>query len=586
VRAEFLAGGMAYALGTAKVVSDEEAELSPSIERRFVQLQRQLARVEQWLQLHRRRVAEALEAVSTRLGALSSAPGVPLSSVCASDVGCPAARTASSAASASKQQQLLQATWHYERSIRLLPKPLQRGGPHLHQMMLVLATALIEAGTSLAAMSGDAFAMPCQSSVLMSLADADHQLRRAEGITDVVGHLGLAALVLANRAHLRALAADVLVARMLTSKDVGTQQGGAEFDTAELLAIRSLCNDDAEEECSQDSDDAKSVGEDMLEVDEREETLTKPERGQIVARLGDKAMVLAMEAVQSVDSVVEPDVAAILALMASGALQSVAMQLLAMSPLQAAGADSRRAALSMLAKSLQLLPSSSTRGVPERSSLCDVASVAQTTASLAAHAHLLQGEIHIDAVGTIGAERKQLQQRIVWHLERARAALHGADCTNKHFVPILVHIYVAHSRLLSNQASWMSKRQADQALKQALEELVAACRAVGAVCSVAEGKVATLYAQPTLAWCVAAEGALHESRDLLMQRFRSLLREICTREATSMAGGVASCSGGTSGEGNGTGLWKALYRAVLQLNAAEVASVPSLCGNLLHGSDS
>jgi len=601
VRAEFLAGGMAHSLGAARGVGNaaaqerQEVEPPPSIERKFAQLQRQLARVEQWLQLHRRRVAEGLEAVSARLGPLSSAPGVPPSSVCASDVGCATARTASSVASASKQQQLLQATWHYERSIRMLPKPMQPGGPHPEHLMLVLATVLIEAGRNLATIPSGAFVVPCQSSVLMAIVDADRQLHRAEGISDVVGHLGLAALVQANRAYLRVLAADVLVARMFMSKDLGTQQGVTELDTAELMAIRSLCNDDAGEEGSQDSDDAKSVGEEMLEVDKREDstegrcrgadvaaTAVKPERGQVVARLGDQALALAMEAERGIDSVVEPDVAAVVALMASGALQAVTMQLLTLPPLQVAAADSRRAALSMLAKSLQVLPSS-TRGVPERRSLCDVASVAHTNASLAAHAHLLQSEIHIDTAGTVGAERKQLQQRVVWHLERARIALHGSNCTNQHLVPILVHVHIAHSQLLSNQASWTSRRQADQALKQAVEELVAACHAVGAVGAAAEGELAAPSAELAPVWRVAADGALSESRDLLMQRLRSFLREICTREATSMAGGVATCSVGTSGEGSYPGSWKALYRAVLQLSATDVASVPALCASLLHG---
>jgi len=110
-------------------------------------------------------------------------------------------------------------------------------------------------------------------------------------------------------------------------------------------------------------------------------------------------------------------------------------------------------------------------------------------------------------------------------------------------------------------------------------ELVAACHAVGALGDAAEGEVAAPSAELAPVWRVAAEGALCESRDLLMERFRSLLREICTREATSMASGVASCS---SGEGSCPGSWKALYRAVLQLSATEVASVPALCGSILH----
>jgi len=174
----------------------------------------------------------------------------------------------------------------------------------------------------------------------------------------------------------------------------------------------------------------------------------------------------------------------------------------------------------------------------------------------------------------------QLQQRVVWHLERARIALHGSDCTNQHLFPILVHIHIAHSQLLSHWAIWTQRRQADQALKQAVEEVAAACHAVGAA---AEEELAAPSAELAQVWCVAADGALSESRDLLMQRLQYFLRKICTREATSMAGGVATCSVGTIGEGRCPGSWKALYRAVLQLSATDVASVPALSASLLHG---
>eukprot|EP00811_Abedinium_folium_P003672 NODE_13378_length_1169_cov_4.471209.p1 GENE.NODE_13378_length_1169_cov_4.471209~~NODE_13378_length_1169_cov_4.471209.p1 ORF type:complete len:332 (+),score=93.81 NODE_13378_length_1169_cov_4.471209:45-998(+) len=181
-----------------------------------------------------------------------------------------------------------------------------------------------------------------------------------------------------------------------------------------------------------------------------------------------------------------------------------------------------------------------------------------------AHAHLAQAEIHADGrAAGLGIDRAQ-QQRALWHLDRARAPLHGGEEPGAAARLLLAHVYMLHAKVLAEGCSAAggaiasrtaapSRRQAEQSL----DMLVMGCR-----CATAGEDAATRQSPLRRAW--------DEAHELLLKRLRALLHHLCSRE------GAASRGGG----GGGGGHWKAAYRLVLQLSPSAVASVPELFSDM------
>jgi len=383
-------------------------------------------------------------------------------------------------------QQLL-AVWYFERCLRQLPLPLHRNATLMDEVMMKLITAHMEAATAI--VEGIWLA----TAALGLIVDADQQLSRAESLADAAGRRAIVAMAQASRGHIRGLAAEVLVDQ--------ASRGCSVVPSAELDALSEL-----------------------------DDTAHELELAHHVGRLGDEAISMSMAAQQSVDSVVEPEAAAALAVMASGALQAAATRLLRFPPSGVPEGECRRAATALLVRSLQCLPQPQHIGGGTAAS----AAHAVHTACQCAHSHLVQAEFHIDA--RAGIVDKHQKHQVTWHLERARTALHGTDGPDT--LVLLAHIHLAHAR--HHFGSTAPKR-----LEQSLDEIVAGCRAVGGLVSTLKG-----------------DAAVEEVSKLLLQRLQAILLEFCSQRVERSV------------------RVKELYRAVLQLRPCDIAGVPDLCDRL------
>jgi len=534
VRVEYLCGGvlLTFSQATHSRVPDEDGKLAPvegSKAEATDDLRLQLSKLERWLDMHASRVACSMEAVWARQGSPESSLGTTASDtrtglVTAIDMG-------ADATAAPCHQQRLHAAVHFDRSIRMLPKALRRGGVLLNQMMLVLSTALVEAAASLVEHvdSGKIVSAESCSTSLETVADADEHLSRSESLADAAGYQAVAAVVQANRAHLRSLAADMLVSRALASsadlKDII-------LEPAEIAALQAL-----------DSCDNAENGEDGSQLGPTDPGTL----GLCVGRLGDRAMSLALAAHASVDSVIEPDAASALAMMSTGTLLAIAARLRALPPPDVSDVEYRRTAASMITRALQFLPQSHHVGSHSEARLC-------------AHAHLMQCEIIVETQQWRGESQQRqhrIDERAAWHLERARAALHGAADAGDGMNVLIAHLHVVHSRLLLGQAGVAGGNHRRQA-EQAVEGLMAGCRSIG------------FMRAPTIRGDSSDAAAWDEVSRLLLQRLQVVLRELCTREVTSSG----PCR-----------QWKDLYRAALQAAPTAVSSLCTIYESVRHKDD-
>merc|ERR1712046_163832 len=94
-------------------------------------------------------------------------------------------------------------------------------------------------------------------------------------------------------------------------------------------------------------------------------------------------------------------------------------------------------------------------------------------ASLCAHAHLLHGELLLESAGSEKLHSRL--QRVAWHIERARLALHSTGSVGVATCVLLVHLHILQAKL-RGQGNGAPRRQAEQAL----DELVSGCRTIDA----------------------------------------------------------------------------------------------------------
>eukprot|EP00446_Apocalathium_sp_SHHI-4_P006663 CAMPEP_0177154646 /NCGR_PEP_ID=MMETSP0367-20130122/1744_1 /TAXON_ID=447022 ORGANISM="Scrippsiella hangoei-like, Strain SHHI-4" /NCGR_SAMPLE_ID=MMETSP0367 /ASSEMBLY_ACC=CAM_ASM_000362 /LENGTH=402 /DNA_ID=CAMNT_0018599927 /DNA_START=76 /DNA_END=1284 /DNA_ORIENTATION=- len=397
-------------------------------------------------------------------------------------------------------------------------------------MMIDLGVALLEAVASVVRnirLGPTLDNAECRSS-LESLVNADDLLFRVEGIVEAAGHKAMCALVQADRGQLRSLAADLLVSRALLWIDGSAEAGLSESENSLLQELL---------EADEDAEDAE---------DERSELDGTPSETPVfryVGRLGDQAMALAFAAQKGVDAVVEHEVVSVISLMASGALQAAAARFWAWPPAGLPAPDARRAAISMLTQSLDLLPPGNHFSAPCITALAP---------NMCAHAHLMQAEVQADIAAPDKPQHKQ--QRIVWHLDKACSALHSNTAEVVSACPsslLLVHIHITRARLfLCSGVGAGGKKHAEQAV----EELISGCRELRRACGLDGGSRAV--DAPSPAWAEAGEA--------LLKHLRSTLRELCAK--------------GVSGDGAaGKDRWKVLYRATLQLTSSwHLVGIPEL----------
>jgi len=219
-----------------------------------------------------------------------------------------------------------------------------------------------------------------------------------------------------------------------------------------------------------------------------------------------QSITLALVAHESLDPIIEPQAATVVSIMSSGALQTAASRLWTFSPAGISDTECRRAALSMLMRSIQILPGNS--------SSCS-AQLSAHIQTLSAHAHILQSEVHADSRGrSAGEKAQQRQQRIHWHLERASTALHAVgDGENREAMLLLMHLRLLRAKLLLGHGA-ASKRL----FEEALEELIAGCRAAAAKSNAKQNDEAQL--RRSLECC---ESAWDEALMLLLQQVRAVL---------------------------------------------------------------
>jgi len=496
--------------------------LAPAGDSLLCSVQTTVSKLQDWIGAHDHQAAEAMKVLTATLGKLSVMKDDMMS---LDDNGL-------------QYTQQMHAAWHYERSIRLLPTSAQHPGPVLDQMILVFATALAMAAASLAA-GVHVRDSPDTSYSLQTLVRAEEHLLQAESLLDAAGRDAIAALTQAGRGHLRGLAADLLAGET----GLGARRLPA-LSALDEAALYSLCD-----------------------VDTGQADWSNA--GQCVGRLGDLAIAMCAEAQQSVDSDIEQDVAGVLTLMSSGAMQAAAMRLWAFPPLGMEVTDCRQAVTDMVARSLQLLPNTN------HGSCSQGIGSAGIGPRLSAHAHLMQAEMQIEIRSQASFEKTQQQrhQRVSWHLEKARSALHGAEDDGVLALVLLAHLHAAHAQLIC-QGPGASRKQ----LEHALEELLSGCRVAASMGQA--GWPTTLHA-----------GAQDEMCRLLLHGLRKTLHELCARELKeSQASGEAAAatsnaSSSTTYQGAShsatSGPWKTLYRAVLQLTPAAVASVPELHSSIV-----
>eukprot|EP00927_Polykrikos_kofoidii_P029701 TRINITY_DN25640_c0_g1_i1.p1 TRINITY_DN25640_c0_g1~~TRINITY_DN25640_c0_g1_i1.p1 ORF type:complete len:1691 (+),score=314.86 TRINITY_DN25640_c0_g1_i1:298-5370(+) len=248
VRVEHLAGGLLLAAppSTAEDVN-VDLDVTPA------QIRVSLSQLEQWLLVNQSRVQAAMKTIAKPCGTSSMAPpregpcwdGAVTASVSAADLGsCTEVDATDISAinseqvaiapgpAAPMQQRREAALWHYEQSVRLLPKVMvERGAGSglLSPMMMALAATLVESvvgmidGCDTASVVGSEACGQC----LEMLSACDRRLARAEELAEGASHSTSRAVVQANRGQLRSLAADVLVSRALASVSgtLGTEAG-------------------------------------------------------------------------------------------------------------------------------------------------------------------------------------------------------------------------------------------------------------------------------------------------------------------------------------------------------------------------
>ncbi|CAJ1403843.1 unnamed protein product [Effrenium voratum] len=392
----------------------------------------------------------------------------------------------------------VRAAKHIERSIRLLPQDIvearsQRGcSTLLNQLMMTLSVSLSEAAVSSAELE-KLGRDPPDGLPSEALAESYEQLCRAEDLAEAAGHKAGEALARASRGHLCSLAADAVV-------HAGLRRGdpfGYVLSPEEVEVLRSLCEDD--------------------EPDQQDALL-------FLGRLGDRAVSETFAA--RLDPIVEPDAAAVLAVMASGALQAAVARLRA-SPPPGPAEEQRRAVQDMLAQALQLLPG-------EGAMSSGIATLDRQAAVLAAQAHMALSEVLSVQQSRSGRQR----QRAPWHLEKARSALHRAS-SGANLEGDIVDLLLMRAHLLAQILCQGTRKP-----EQGFEELISASHIHASMAS--EDRVAGRSAQIQAAWL--------ECGAVLLDALRSTLRVVCTSK--------------TANEG-----WKELYRFALKLEASELSDL-------------
>merc|ERR1712217_901775 len=115
----------------------------------------------------------------------------------------------------------------------------------------------------------------------------------------------------------------------------------------------------------------------------------------------------------------------------------------------------------MLTRAIQVIPQQNT---PFVANAC-------VGPCLAAHGHLIQAEIHADG-GTAAEKPLHRQQKSTWHIDRARAALHGVEGgMQAPTTLLLLHVHIVHAQVVM-AAGVSSEKQA----QKAFEELLDGCR--------------------------------------------------------------------------------------------------------------
>eukprot|EP00928_Gymnodinium_smaydae_P026872 TRINITY_DN20965_c0_g2_i1.p1 TRINITY_DN20965_c0_g2~~TRINITY_DN20965_c0_g2_i1.p1 ORF type:complete len:462 (-),score=106.12 TRINITY_DN20965_c0_g2_i1:31-1392(-) len=423
---------------------------------------------------------------------------------------------------------------------------------------------------------------------LEALAACDLQLGSAENFADAAGRNAACELLRASRAHLCSLAADALVSRALVGASlvgIDVSGGGAASAGSSIVSDRETAalemllpsEDDDSEGCSQNKNAANS-------------TVTL---GSWVGRLGDYSVTECLDAYKAIDSVVESAASLALASMCSGALQAAAQRLRALPPggdAEAVSVECRRAALSMLTRAVQVLPTAATAagaagsGSTAASSAASAGRYALGSAAvvaagnaglvagrLAAHAHLLQGEVLSERGG--GGER--LQRTAAWHLSRAGTALHGlqdAESPLGATAILRAHLHVALASSSSVATDRHGKRsggcgggggiEAEMRAKcRALRELLAGCGAVGSGGGRKDWHLLGCWREPG-----AEIAARVEARLLLLKRLQELMRDLCGLEVRR--------GDARSAAGDGSCRWRSAYRSTLQLSAEDIGSAP------------
>ncbi|CAE7344361.1 Edrf1 [Symbiodinium sp. KB8] len=425
----------------------------------------------------------------------------------------------------------IRASWHLQRSVRLLPPSILEARSQrccsslLNVMMMTLATSLSESAAGLlgqAAELGEDATKSSATLLLQALKAANEQLSRAEDLADASGYKAAAALAQASRGHLCALAADWIVD-----------------------AVRRGAHDPSEQ---------ADVIQSLLEEEEEEEELSLSD-GQgvmlLVGRLGDQAVAETYAAMRSIDSVVEPDAATVLALMTSGALQAAVDRLRLLPPPDVSEEQRRQVVLDMLGQAVQLLPG---EGASAASTVG--ACVDRQCAMLSAQAHLALSKVHAgletSSLACHDRQSRQPHKTAPWHLDRVRSALHRASepvrLEDQTVVTaMLIQVHLLHASFISLGHVPTKKRQHERSL----EELLAASR---------------LAASEDGASGVAGDCMLplrlktvwKKIKTLVLDQVRHVLRLLCTGKPSS------------SNEG-----WKSLYRFALKLEPHQLSELVS-----------
>ncbi|CAE7713461.1 Edrf1 [Symbiodinium sp. CCMP2592] len=428
----------------------------------------------------------------------------------------------------------IRASWHLQRSVRLLPPSILEARSQrccsslLNVMMMTWATSLSESAAGLlgqAAELGEDATSSSATSLLQALKAASEQLSRAEDLADAAGYKAAAALAQASRGHLCALAADCIVD-----------------------AVRRGAHDPSEQ---------ADVIQSLLEEEEEEEELPLSD-GQgimlLVGRLGDQAVAETYAAMRSIDSVVEPDAATVLALMTSGALQAAVDRLRLLPPPDVSEEQRRQVVLDMLGQAVQLLPGEGSSAASTVGACVD-----RQCAMLSAQAHLALSKVHAgleaSSCGWAGHDRQSLSRQhktAPWHLDRVRSALHRASepvrLEDQTVVTaMLIQVHLLHASFLSLGHMPTKKRQQERSL----EELLAASRlAANEDGARAEAGDRMLPLRLKTVWM--------KIKTLVLDQVRHVLRLLCTGKGSS------------SNEG-----WKVLYRFALKLEPHQLSELVS-----------